>query len=762
MSRPTPDHQLAPLPRERRDQITGQPNHEEILAFLRDRPDAVGIADLSRQFGATGRNRTRLRLILRELMEEGLIVPEGRHRYALRPRLPRVTVVEIIGPDADGELLARPVHWTKDVPIPAIYLAPPAGGARAYANGERVLVRLDPGGEGQYEALPLRRLGVVPSEIIGVYERANDRGRLRPTDRRARRGYDIRGRHAHGARPGELVRARVLPHKERGMPQAEVVERIGSFDSPGAIGLIALHSNDIPIGFPDEALEEANTLTPASVERREDLRGVPFVTIDDEDAKDFDDAVYADPDRDPANGGGWRLIVAIADVAWYVRPGTSLDNAARQRGNSVYLPDRVVPMLPEVLSADLCSLKPGKDRAVLACHMQTSKDGRLLSSRFSRALIRSAARLTYLQTQCAHEGDGGAIPDALPKEAIAHLYGAYGGLKAARQRRGTLDLDLPEYRVELDETRRVRRISVRERLDSHRLIEEFMITANVAAAEALEAKRAPCMYRVHEPPDVMKLDGLREFLKTFGLSLPRGQSLQAKQFSDLLIRASRDPSAEVIHESILRCQSQAAYSPRNVGHFGLALKRYAHFTSPIRRYADVLVHRALIGSLGLGPGGLRPRDDARFEDIAVHISDTERRAQAAEREAKERYMVLYLEDRIGAHFKGRITGVTRFGLFVRLSGIGAEGIVPASLLGDERFHHDTRRHVLEGGSSRHAFTLGDDIEVRLHEADPVTGSLVFTVARHEETRKAGMGRPGIRRTGAAPRGRRSRSGRRPE
>ncbi len=712
------------------------PGRDDILAYLRDHPGPVSVSELARAFKVKGKDRTALRIALREATQEGLIQADARRKFSSRETMPSVTVLEITGPDPDGELLARPVRWPTDKPVPRIYVAPARGAVDALATGERILAQLTADADGGYDAKVLRRLGRAPTEIIGVFTRERNRTVIQPTDRRAKYSYGVEARHAHGAEPGDLVRARVLAERSGTLRMAEVTERLGGLKDPGAIGLIALHSNDIPIDFPAAALSEANAARPPELSGREDLRTVPLVTIDDEDARDFDDAVFAEPDTAADNRGGFRLTVAIADVANYVAHGGALDRAAAKRGNSVYLPDRVVPMLPEALSNDLCSLRPHEDRAVLACHMRIDAGGELIDHRFARALIRSAARLTYRITQAAFESnDASLLPDGLSFDCIKNLYAAYDALAKARLRRGTLELELPEHKVTIEDGK-VAHIGLRTRLTSHRLIEDFMIAANVAAAEALEAKRAPCMYRVHPTPDAAKLEALRDVLDTFGLNLPRGQVTRAAAFAPLLTRASKDASAEVIHEAILRSQSQAFYGTKNAGHFGLALRRYAHFTSPIRRYADLLVHRALIGAYDLGPGGIGREAAAEMESLGENLSAAERRAVSAEREAMDRYMALYLSERTGTRMKGRITGVTRFGLFVRLQGLGADGLVPMGLLGDERFHHDERRHCLDGARSGRSYTLGDDVEVEIRDADAITGSLTLAITRHWPLKRA--------------------------
>ncbi|HEX7006026.1 MAG TPA: VacB/RNase II family 3'-5' exoribonuclease, partial [Alphaproteobacteria bacterium] len=482
------------------------------------------------------------------------------------------------------------------------------------------------------------------------------------------------------------------------------------------------------------------------------------------DARDFDDAVWAEPDPDPRNRGGWHLIVAIADVAHYVRPGDALDKAARERGNSVYFPDRVVPMLPEALSNDLCSLRPNEDRACLAAQLWINRDGRLLRHRFDRALMRSAARLTYEQVQAARDGCPDDVTGPLLEPVLNPLYGAYRVLERARKKRGALEIDLPERQIVLGDDGKVASITPRARLDSHRLIEEFMILANVAVAEALEAKRQPCMYRVHEAPDPERVQALREFLETLGLNLAKGQVLKPAHFNRILERSADTPHARMVHELVLRTQAQAKYSPDNVGHFGLALRRYAHFTSPIRRYSDLLVHRALIGGFGLGPGGIGPEDAARFPEQGEHISATERRAVAAERDATDRYVAAFLADRVGAIFGGAISGVTRFGLFVTLDETGADGFVPMRRLPRDYYEHDEARHCLIGRSGGPRFDLGGRVQVRLVEANPITASLLFDLVEGgTEDRRGGAahGRGGRaarrdRRSGS-PKGKRTKA-----
>ncbi|MDE2008378.1 MAG: ribonuclease R, partial [Rhodospirillales bacterium] len=529
---------------------------------------------------------------------------------------------------------------------------------------------------------------------------------------------------AGGAEPGEIVLAEPLPHGRLGLKPARVIERLGRMGDARSVSLIAIATHDIPHVFPPEAEAEADAARVAPLARREDLRAVPLVTIDGADARDFDDAVFAEPD--PDHPGGFRLLVAIADVAHYVRPGSALDRTARERGNSVYFPDRVVPMLPEALSNGWCSLRPQEDRGCLFAELRIDATGRKTAHRFGRGLMRSAARLTYEQVQQAQDG---VTRLDLPSGLLDHLYAAFRALLAARIARGTLDLDLPERQVILHPNGRVADVRARPRLDSHRLIEEFMVLANVAAAEELGRHRAPCLYRIHAPPSAEKLEELRSFLHGIGISLPPGDQVHPRDLDRVLRQVAGTDESLLVNEVVLRSQSQAAYSPDNIGHFGLALSAYAHFTSPIRRYADLLVHRALVRALRLGPDGLEPDAGAGFEDTGAHITATERRAQAAERDAIDRYLAAFMADRVGQSFAARVSGVTRFGLFVTVGENGASGIVPRSALPDDLWHHDAREQSLSGRRTRLVFRLGQAVEARLAEANPATGSLLFHLMR---------------------------------
>ena len=701
------------------------PTKDEVLRFVRESPGKVGRREIARAFNIRGNDRAALTELLRTLEEEGAI-DSRRTRRRPAGTLPSVTVLEVVGLDRDGALSARPTRWEEPDPPPPITLDPAPRGVPEPGEGDRVLARLRPAPDGGYLARPMRVLDARPRRLVGVFRATGSGGgMIEPAERRSRRDVAVPAGNTAGARSGELVVGEIEPGSRLGLTDARVVERLGDADSPGAISLAAIHTHGLPMRFPDEALAEAERATAPGLEGRADLRALPLVTIDGADARDFDDAVWAEADPAPDNPGGWRAVVAIADVAHFVRPGSALDNAARERGNSAYFPDRVVPMLPEALSAELCSLKPGVDRACLAARLRIDAAGELLDWRFERALMRSAARLTYDEVQTAAERDGAGLTPSVGA-AIAALYGVYGALRAARERRGALDLELPEREITLADDGTVARIGFARRHDSHRLIEELMIAANVAAAGALEARHSPCMYRVHDRPDTAKLEVLREFLRTRGIAVPRSGAIRPDAFNRFLALLENPRDVGIASLMILRAQAQAAYSPRNIGHYGLGLARYAHFTSPIRRYADLLVHRALIDAYGLGSGGFDRTEPGAWERVGAHVSSTERRAQAAERDAGDRYCAAYLADRVDAEFDGRITGVTRFGIFVSLDETGAEGLVPGATLGSSRPRFDARRHTL--AVDGRILRLGDPVVVALREADPIAGGLVFSLS----------------------------------
>jgi ribonuclease R len=705
------------------------PTRDELLAFIRDSETPVGKREIARAYGLKGDQRIELKELLRDLRDTGEIAPDRAKTFRDPGSLSDMVVLEIVSVDDDGHLLAVPRRHDedKDGPPPRIEVSAPASrNVPAPAVGDRVLASMKRRGKTTYEAKVVRRLGSGPKKILGLYEEPGGRnglGRVTPTDRKLRREFDVRPTDRNGALPGDIVWI-----EETGgalTRRARVVERIGPMNDPRTVSLISIAANDIPVDFPEAALTEADKAKAAPMGHRLDLRDVPLVTIDGEDARDFDDAVFAQPD--PAHPGGWRILVAIADVAWYVRHDRPLDRAAYRRGTSVYFPDRVVPMLPEQLSNHWCSLLPHEDRPVLVAEMWIDGEGHLKRHKFHRAMMRSAARLTYNRVQRAMNGTPDAEIEPLMDQVVRPLYGAYRVLLAAREVRGALDLDLPERQVTLGKDGHIATIGVRERLDSHKLIEEFMVLANVAAAQALEQKHAPCLYRVHDQPDLAKLEALREFLGTLGLKVPTGQRLRPADLNRILQEVADKPVSQLVSQTVLRSQSQAVYSPDNLGHFGLALARYAHFTSPIRRFPDLIVHRALIAAYGLGDGGLSSEDSGRFTEFGEHLSMCERRAIAAERGAMDRYVAAFMAGHVGAVFPGRVNGVTRFGLFATLEGTGADGLIPIRSLGQEFFRHDEGRQVLIGERTGETFGLGDRLQLRLIEADTATGGLLFEI-----------------------------------
>ncbi len=692
------------------------PSRAEIKHFIDAAPGRVGKREISQHFNLGPEHRVGLRGILKSLAHEGNIAPAGHRRFTAPGRLPEAMVVQITGTDPDGDAIARPVTWEGDGPPPMILMAAEPRGRPALAPGERVVAKLKPIASGKYEGRTVKRLTETPGRVIGVYKPDPKGDRLIPTDRRAKAEWAIPHGEAGGAEAGEIVLAQPLPGGGYGLKPARIIERLGKLGDARSVSLIVIHTHDIPTEFPHEAIAEAEKARGVTVRGRTDLRDLPLITIDGADARDFDDAVFAE-----ATETGFRLIVAIADVAHYVRPGSPLDRSARTRGNSCYFPDRVVPMLPEALSNGWCSLRPAEDRGCLFVEMTVDAEGRKTAHKFGRGLMRSLARCTYEEVQAAHDqGQDLGLP-------IPALYAAFRVLLAARNARGTLDLDLPERKVTLDAEGRVAAVSPRPRLDSHRLIEEFMVLANVCAAEELERLHQPCVYRIHPPPSAEKLENLRTFLHGFDISLPPGNQIHPRDLDRVLKKVAGTEASVLVSEVMLRSQMQAAYDIENIGHFGLALGRYAHFTSPIRRYADLLVHRALITGLKLGVGGLGPEEAATMPDACEHIIATERRAALAERDAIDRYLAAYMTDKVGHHFGARVSGVTRFGLFITVIESGASGLVPISSLPDDFYFHDEAAQTLTGRHNGLQFRLTQEVEVRLAEASPVTGGLVFHI-----------------------------------
>jgi ribonuclease R len=734
------------------------PTKAAILEFIQASPAKVGKREIARAFNLKGDSRIQLKQLLRELAEDGRVT-KTRKRLRGKGTLRAVMVLEIARTDEDGELYAVPMDWNASEGTPPrirVKLKP----GMAPGTGDHVLCRIAPAeadAGADYIASPIKMLPREKTRQLGIYRKGTNGPFIEPIDKKALREWRLSPDDRVDAEDGDLVRFEIAKTSRTLNPRVRIMERIGPPESERAISLIAIENYGLPNIFPKTVIAELEGLTAPTLKGREDLRKVPLVTIDPSDAKDHDDAVWAAPDEDADNEGGHVVIVAIADVSYYVRPGTALDSEALKRGNSVYFPDRVVPMLPEKLSNDLCSLIEGTDRPCLAVRMVFDKHGHKKSHRFMRAMMRSAAKLAYQEAQAAIDGHPSAKTKPLLEPVLKPLWAAYETLKKARDKRGPLDLDLPERKIILDETGRVARIVTPERLDAHRLIEEFMIQANVAAAEMLEAQNSPLLYRIHDAPSDEKINALGEFLETINLSIARGTRLQPTHFNRILAKTKDGEFSELVNEVILRSQAQAEYSARNLGHFGLNLRRYAHFTSPIRRYADLVVHRGLVAALKLGPGGLTAGEIEELDRVAEQISQAERRAMAAERETVDRLIAMHLAGHLGATFTGRVSGVTRAGLFVKLAETGADGFIPASTIGRDYYVYAETQHALIGERTGESYRLGDMVEVKLVEAHPAAGALRFQlVSEGRYDLKLARGKRRQAQQGRPPRGRRRR------
>lgn len=696
---------------------------DDVMAYLNTQSGLVSKKDLARAFGVKGDARVALKGIIKELRTQGLIQTErGGRRIGLTDGLPERVVVEITGMDSMGDLVARPLEWTSDAPVPQIIitkdrLSPPAG------VGDVVQVKVKPIGNKMYEGEALRRMTAGENHMVGVYEN----GFVYSVDRRLKQAFSLTGLPRGEKLENKDIVIVDIPLVRERNPHATFVKKIGSANDSFAPTLIAIYMHNLPVAFTEAAEKQADKATvPALDKHRDDLCSIPFVTIDGADARDFDDAVWAEPDTDTTNVGGWHLMIGIADVAWYVRSGTALDRDAHLRGNSVYFPDRVIPMLPLALSNGVCSLNPNEPRAALVCEVWIDKNGRKKKHVFRRALIQSARRLTYDEVQSAMDGDMSI--QGLETE-ISHLVGAYEALKKRRDRRGVLEIDVPEKQVILNDKGHIIDIRLRPQLPSMQLIEEMMILANVAAAETLEDKSAPTMYRVHDKPSLQKVENLSSFLQSIGQSSHLGENPTPADFNTILNQVKGTVREIAVNELVLRSQSQAVYSPENIGHFGLALDRYAHFTSPIRRYADIMVHRALIKALKLGEGALTDEDITTFEETARHISYTERQAASAEQGAVDRYVTAWMSDKVEQAFDARISSITAFGLFLSVEPYGADGFVPMHALTGDFYEYDESAQKLVGRSTGKTYIVGDIVRAVLRECVPVTGSLVFSLVK---------------------------------
>ena len=709
------------------------PSQADILEWIRAHPEKSSKRDIAKAFGIKGAARIDLKQMLKELEAEGHLM-QRRRRFNDPNSLPPVSVLQMLGPDSQGDMFAVPLEWEGTGHLPKILMRSRQGDP-ALGQGDRLLARLTPVPDEdshQYTGQLIRAIGTNPKRLLGIFRLTAEGGRIVAIDKGEGKEWLVAADAAGEAKDGELVEAEQSGPKGRlGLPRARVVERLGDPSAPKAVSLIAIHQHGIPDAFPDAVMAQADAAKPATSKGRVDLTDLPLITIDPADARDHDDACCALLDEDPKNPGGFLLWVAIADVAHYVTAGSALDAEARKRGNSTYFPDRVVPMLPDRLSGDLCSLHEGVTRPCIAVEMKLSSTGEKLSHQFVRGLMRSPASLSYEEAQAAVDGDPSERAAPLVDTVLSPLFGAYAALKQAREARQPLELDLPERKIILSDSGKVASVNFSERLDAHRLIEECMVLANVAAAETLIAKQQPLLFRVHEEPSPEKLDSLRETAKSVGLVLAKGQVLQTRHLNQLLKAAAGKDEAELINLSTLRSMTQAYYSSQNMSHFGLALQNYAHFTSPIRRYADLLLHRALVSAHGWATDGLSPQDIEMLDETAKHISETERRSMLAERDTTDRYLASFMSERVGNEFSGRISGVARFGIFVKLDETAADGLVPIRSLGREYFEHDADSQTLRGTDSGTVISLGQRVVVRLAETTPTTGGILLDLLELE-------------------------------
>ncbi|MBL6849028.1 MAG: ribonuclease R [Planktomarina temperata] len=712
------------------------PSQADILEWIRAHPEKSSKRDIAKAFGIKGAARIDLKQMLKELEAEGHLM-QRRRRFNDPNSLPPVSVLQMLGPDSQGDMFAVPLEWEGTGHLPKILMRSRQGDP-ALGQGDRLLARLTPVPDEdshQYTGQLIRAIGTNPKRLLGIFRLTAEGGRIVAIDKGEGKEWLVAADAAGEAKDGELVEAEQSGPKGRlGLPRARVVERLGDPSAPKAVSLIAIHQHGIPDAFPDAVMAQADAAKPATSKGRVDLTDLPLITIDPADARDHDDACCALLDEDPKNPGGFLLWVAIADVAHYVTAGSALDAEARKRGNSTYFPDRVVPMLPDRLSGDLCSLHEGVTRPCIAVEMKLSSTGEKLSHRFVRGLMRSPASLSYEEAQAAVDGDPSERAAPLVDTVLSPLFGAYAALKQAREARQPLELDLPERKIILSDSGKVASVNFSERLDAHRLIEECMVLANVAAAETLIAKQQPLLFRVHEEPSPEKLDSLRETAKSVGLVLAKGQVLQTRHLNQLLKAAAGKDEAELINLSTLRSMTQAYYSSQNMSHFGLALQNYAHFTSPIRRYADLLLHRALVSAHGWATDGLSPQDIEMLDETAKHISETERRSMLAERDTTDRYLASFMSERVGNEFSGRISGVARFGIYVKLDETAADGLVPIRSLGREYFEHDADSQTLRGTDSGTVISLGQRVVVRLAETTPTTGGILLDLLELEDSK----------------------------
>ncbi|OPB31623.1 ribonuclease R [Bartonella sp. AR 15-3] len=703
------------------------PSKSEILSFITNNPSQSSKQKVAKAFNLNSTSHMWLKDILRDL-KDNYAIPQKRKNLIIKKALPSITLAKVSAFDKDGNFIAEPLEWPNDTK-PNIFVSSSYRiKGVSISIGDHVLIKIFRKTVLQnfsYTGRIIRKIDKKKRNMLGIARKLeNGEWRLDPIERKNNEliidmatNIDIK--------VGNLIEAEIKDSTNYSFKQAKVRNILGHIDNEKDLSMIALISKEIPYIFPSDVLEEAENVEPDNTINREDWRQLSFITIDPADAKDHDDAVYAIKDESPTNSGGWIIVVAIADVSCYIKAGSILDQEALKRGNSVYFPDRVVPMLPERISNDRCSLHEGKDRPALAVRMIFDANGNKRKHSFHRIVMRTAAKLSYQEVQCAIEGNTNKKTAPLLENILQPLWDAYSCLKIARNRRQPLALEIPEKKIILDQNGYIKDVVVLSHLEAHHLIEEFMIQANVAAAETLKEYHQPLIYRIHDKPSLAKQEMLQNFLKSLGISLARGTELTSAQLNNILIKVMNTQQQELVNQVILRLQSQAEYNPENIGHFGLNLLNYTHFTSPIRRYADLIIHRALIKALQLGNDALTDEQEQNLAKIANQISLYERRAMIAERETVDRLVAHYLANKIGNSFAARISGVTKAGLFIALDKLNADGFVPLSTLKSDYYYFDEVQHALIGKHSHKCYQLGDAVEVKILEVQPFSGALCF-------------------------------------
>ena len=708
--------------------MAGLPTKQDLLLWLKDNPNKVSKREIAKAFSITGSYKIGLKKLILDLENEREARSKSNSESFISV-IPSTVICIVKGPDKDGDIFLDLLDWSEGEEIPKIFYFERSGSIPV-SVGDRILCELTKveGKDYHYEAKLIRRISKTnnSSKIIGVFRVSSSGGTLEALSKRLNTIWTIPRNAVNGSVDGDIVEAEQTSPKSRfGMSKARVISILGKTDDSKAISLIAIHEHSIVNEFSKEALSEAVNSAPVTLVDRDDLRHIPFVTIDPADARDHDDACYVELDLDVENKGGFIVWIAIADVAHYVQPNSLLDGEARNRGNSTYFPDRVVPMLPENLSADLCSLHEGEDRPCLALKMILDSDGKKTSQQFFRGLMRSRGSLVYREVQEAIDGNPSKKIQPILESIIKPLYKCYEVLQNTTKERGPLILDLPERKILLDDSGKVASIEFLDRLDAHKVVEELMILANVAAAEELFNNKSYFLYRIHEEPEKEKVNTLREIVKSCGLSFSKGQVLKTHHLNSLLCNAKETEYSELVSMSILRSMPQAYYGAQPIGHFGLALRRYTHFTSPIRRYADLVTHRAIIETINRGQNPLYEFDPVELEAIGESISICERKSMLAERDTVDRYLAAFFSDRLGLEVLGTISGVARFGIFVKIDESGADGLVPVSTIGNEYFRYNREKQVLVAERTGLVLGLGKRVLVRLVETNALTGGLTL-------------------------------------